>query len=76
MPLSNNIIISLNEITTSVSSKKHLKPEDEIMIKGIFQNMLESGVTFNIDEIKSWFALEGSWHDESAVERILNIAHY
>jgi len=76
MPLSNNIIISLNEITTSVSSKKHLKHEDETMIKIIFQNILESGATFNIDEIESWFALEGSWHDKSTVERILNIAHY
>ncbi|MBI1829342.1 MAG: hypothetical protein HY222_06965 [Thaumarchaeota archaeon] len=76
MPLSNSIIISLNEITTSVSSKKRLKPEDETMIKGIFQNMLESGGIFNIDEIESWFALEGSWHDKSTVERILNIAHY
>jgi hypothetical protein len=76
MPLSNNIIISLNEITTSVSSKKYIKPEDETMIKGIFQNILESGGIFNIDEIESWFALEGSWHDKSTVERILNIAHY
>ena len=76
VPLSNTVIISLNEIMTSVSSKKHLKPEDEIMIKRIFQNMLESGITFSIDEVESWFALEGSWHDKSTVERILNIAHY
>jgi hypothetical protein len=76
MPLSNSIIISLNEITTFVSNKKHLKPEDETIIKEIFQNMFESGGTFNIDEIESWFVLEGSWHDKSTVERILNIAHY
>ncbi len=76
MPLSNNIITSLNEITTSVSSKKQLKPEDENMIKVIFQNMLEGGGAFNIDEIESWFVLEGSWHNKSTIDRILNIAHY
>ena len=76
MPLSNNIITSLNEITTSVSSKKQLKPEDEIMIKAIFQSILEDGGAFNIDEIESWFALEGSWRNKSTIDRILNIAHY
>ena len=76
MPLTNGVIISLNEITTSVSSKKHLKSEDESMIKTTFKNILESGGTFNLDEIESWFALEGSWHDKSVVDRILNIAHY
>ena len=76
MPLSNNIIISLNEITTSVSSKKHLTPEDEIIIKAIFKNILESGGSYKIDEIESWFTLEGSWHDKLIVDRILNIANY
>ncbi len=36
MPLTNDIIIRLNEITTSVSSKKNLSHVDENMIKNIF----------------------------------------
>jgi len=76
MPLTNNIIIRLNEITTSVSNKKYLKPEDEKMIIEIFKTILESGDTYGIDEIESWFALEGSWNIKSTVDRIINIAHY
>ena len=76
MPLTNDIIIKLNEITTSVSSKKHLSPEDESMIKDIFKNIVESGGRYYVDEIESWFALEGSWRDKSVVDRIMNIAHY
>lgn len=76
MPLTNNIIICLNEITTSVSNKKHLNSEDEKMIKKVFQTILESGDYYGIDEIESWFALEGSWNDKSTVDRIINIAHY
>jgi hypothetical protein len=76
MPLTNNIIICLNEITTSVSNKKNLKPEDEKMIEKIFKTILESGDNYGIDEIESWFALEGTWNVKSAVDRIINIAHY
>jgi hypothetical protein len=76
MPLTNNTIIRLNEITMFVSNKRHLKETDEEFIKNTFKNILESGDLYNIDEIESWFALEGSWHDKSAVDRIVNIAHY
>jgi len=76
MPLTNDIIIKLNEITTSVSSKKHLPPKDENMIKDIFKNIVESGGRYDVYEMESWFALEGSWKDKSVVDRIMNIAHY
>jgi len=76
MPLTNDIIMKLNEITTSVSSKKHLSADDEGMIKNIFKNIVESGGRYDVYEIESWFALEGSWKDKSVVDRIMNIAHY
>lgn len=76
MPLANNTIIRLNEITLSVLNKKQLKEDDEKLIGNVFKTILESGDTYHIDEIESWFALEGSWHDKSVVDRIVNIAHY
>ena len=76
MPLTNNAIMRLNEITTSVSNKKHLRPDDEDLIKGIFKSIVESGDRYDVYEIESWFALEGSWKDKPVVDRIMNIAHY
>ena len=76
MPLANDIIIRLNEITASVSSRKHLSQDDESMIKNIFKSIVESGGRYDVYEIESWFALEGSWKDKSIVVRIMNIAHY
>ena len=76
MPLTNDIIIRLNEITTSVSNKKHLTQDDEIMIKNIFKNIVEGDGRYDVYEIESWFALEGSWKNKPVVGRIMNIAHY
>ena len=76
MPLTNDIIIRLNEITRSVSSKKHLSEDEESMIRNIFKNIVECGGRYDVYEIESWFALEGSWKDKSVVDRITNIAHY
>ena len=59
MPLTNNAIMLLNEITTAVSNKKHLKPEDEDLIKGIFKSIVESGNRYDVYELESWFALGG-----------------
>ena len=76
MPLTNDLIMKLNEITTSVSSKKHLSADDESVIKNIFKNIVESDGRYDVYEIESWFALEGSWKYKSVVDRIVNIAHY
>ena len=76
MPLANETIIKLNEITTSVSNKKHLSQDDEGMIKNVFKSVVEGGGRYDIHEIESWFELEGSWKDKSVVDRIMNIAHY
>jgi hypothetical protein len=53
MPLTNNVIIQLNEITTMVTDKNSLKPEDESFIKGVFTKMLERGERYNVEEIES-----------------------
>ncbi len=76
MPLGNDIIIKLNEITTSVSNKKHLSQDDERLIKNVFKSIVEGGGRYDVHEIESWFALEGSWKDKSVVDRIINMAHY
>ena len=76
MPLANETIIKLNEITMSVSNKKYLSQDDEGMIKNVFKSIVEGGGRYDVSEIESWFALEGTWKDKSIVDRIMNIAHY
>ena len=76
MPLTNNVIIKLNEITTMVPDKNSLRPEDESMIKEIFQKLLESGENYNVDEIESWFKNEGTWKNKKSIIRITNMSHY
>ena len=76
MPLTNNVIIKLNEIATMVPDKNSLRPEDESMIKEIFQKLLESGENYNVDEIEYWFKNEGTWKNKKSIIRITNMSHY
>lgn len=76
MPLTNNVIIQLNEITTIIPNKNSLKPVDEELIKDIFKKMLECGETYNVEEIESWFKNEGTWKNNISIIRITNMAHY
>ncbi len=76
MPLTNNVIIKLNEITTMINDKNSLKSEDEVFIKEIFTKLLESGENYNVDEIESWFKNEGTWKNKQSIIRITNISHY
>ena len=75
MPLSNNVIIKLNEITTFVENKNRLKESEIEEIKIIFNQILRSGDLYDIDDIESWFENEGTWPKSSSV-RITNLAHY
>ena len=75
MPLSNNVIIKLNEITTFVEDKNKLKGNEIEEIKTIFNQMLQNGDLYDIDDIESWFENEGTWPKASSV-RITNLAHY
>ncbi len=76
MPLTNNVIIKLNEITTMVTDKNSLKKEDEAFIKETFLNLLKSGENYNVDEIEYWFKNEGSWKAKKSIIRITNMSHY
>lgn len=76
MPLSNNVIASLNEITGLISDKKNLSEKDAEMIKEAFSRMLASGHGYDVEEIGSWFENEGSWTHKPTVIRITNMSHY
>jgi len=76
MPLSNNVIIKLNEITTMVQDKNQLKPDEIDKIKEIFRGILESGERYDVGDIESWFENEGTWKNKNARTRITNISHY
>jgi len=76
LPLSNNIISSLNEITGLVSDKKNLSEKDAKMIKEAFNRMLTDGHGYDVEEIGSWLENEGSWTHKPTVIRITNMSHY
>lgn len=76
VPLTNNVIIQLNEITTMITDKNSLQSEDENFIKSVFKKMLEQGESYNVDEIESWFKNEGSWKNRNLITRITNMSHY
>ena len=76
MPLTNQVIIMLNEITTQVKNKKSLTSEDESLIKETFNKILSSGQYYDVDEIESWFDNEGTWTHKPTIVRITNMSHY
>ncbi len=76
MPLTNNVIIKLNEITTMITEKNSLKSQDEGLIKDVFMEILKSGENYNVDEIEYWFKNEGSWKNKKSILRITNMSHY
>ena len=76
MPLTNNVIIKLNEVTTLVEDKNNLKESEIEEIKTIFRGMIESGERYDLDDIESWFENEGSWQDKNSRVRVVNLAHY
>lgn len=76
MPLTNNVIIKLNEITTMVEDKTKLTESDIGEIKSIFQNLVENNERYDIDEIEFWFENEGSWTSRESRIRIVNLSSY
>ena len=76
MPLTNNVIIKLNEITTMVEDKSKLTEADIDEIKSIFQNLVENNERYDIDEIEFWFENEGSWTSRESRIRIVNLSSY
>ncbi len=76
MPLTNNVIIKLNEITTLIEDKNNLKDYETEEIKTIFKTMIENGERYDLDDIESWFENEGSWTDKASRVRVTNLAQY
>ncbi len=76
MPLTNNVIIQLNQITAMIKDKNSLNSQDEDFIKDIFKKILKSGEIYNVEEIESWFENEGSWKSKKSISRITNMSHY
>ncbi|HJJ22752.1 MAG TPA: hypothetical protein OQH54_03435 [Nitrosopumilus sp.] len=76
MPLTNNVIIKLNEITAIVEDKSKLSESEIEEIKSIFKVLVESGERYNIDEIEFWFENEGNWKTKEPRIRIVNLSNY
>ncbi|CAE6499298.1 conserved hypothetical protein [Candidatus Nitrosotenuis uzonensis] len=76
VPLSNNVIMHLNEMTTQIHNKKLLSENDEQLIRGIFNKILEQGEWYDVNEIESWLENEGTWTHKPTIIRITNISHY
>ena len=76
MPLTNNVIIKLNEITTMIEDKNNLNETEIEDIKSIFKTIIENGETYDLDDIESWFENEGSWTNKASRVRVTNLAHY
>ncbi len=76
MPLTNNTIIKLNEITTIVVDKSKLSESEIVEIKFIFKTIVESGERYDVDEIEFWFENEGSWKNKESRIRITNLSNY
>jgi len=76
MPLTNNVIVKLNEITTIVEDKSKLSELEIDEIKSIFKTIVESGERYNVDEIEFWFENEGSWTTKEPRIRITNLSNY
>ena len=76
MPLTNNVIIKLNEITTMIEDKTLISEKEINEIKLIFKNLVENNERYDIDEIEFWFENEGSWKVKEPRIRITNLSSY
>jgi hypothetical protein len=76
MPLTNNVIIKLNEITTMIEDKTLISEKEINEIKLIFKNLVENNERYDIDEIEFWFKNEGSWKKKEPIIRIVNLSSY
>ena len=76
MPLTNDVILKLNEITTMVEDKTSLKDVEIEQIKDIFKKILQKGQRYDVEDIESWFENEGTWSNKKVRVRIANLSHY
>ena len=76
MPLTNNVIIKLNEITTMIEDKTIISEKEVEEIKLIFKNLVEKNERYDVNEIEFWFKNEGSWTKKEPIIRIVNLSNY
>lgn len=76
MPLTNNVILKLNEITTMVEDRSKLSESEVDEIKSIFKELVKSGERYDVDEIEFWFENHGSWNSRESRIRIVNLCQY
>jgi hypothetical protein len=76
LPLTNPVIIKLNEITTIVQDKSKLTESEVEEIKIIFRELVKKNERYDLDEIEFWFENEGSWKTKDSRVRITNLANY
>ena len=76
LPLTNNVIIKLNEITTMVEDKSKISENEVEEIKIIFRELVKKNERYDLDEIEFWFENEGSWKIKESRVRITNLANY
>jgi len=76
VPLTNPVIIKLNEITTLVQDKSKLTESEVEKIKIIFKELVEKNERYDVDEIEFWFENEGSWKVKEPRVRITNLSSY
>ena len=76
LPLTNPVIIKLNEITTFVQDKSQLTELEVDEIKKIFKEIVKNGERYDVDEIEYWFGNEGSWNVKESRGRITNLSSY
>ena len=76
LPLTNPVIIKLNEITTFVQDKSKLTELEVDEIKKIFKEIVKNGERYDVDEIEFWFENEGSWNVKESRVRITNLSSY
>tara|TARA_B110000003_G_scaffold162283_1_gene162314 strand:+ start:751 stop:1143 length:393 start_codon:yes stop_codon:yes gene_type:complete len=76
LPLTNPVIIKLNEITTFVQDKSKLTEVEVVEIKKIFKELVKNGERYDVDEIEFWFENEGTWKVKEPRVRITNLSSY
>ena len=76
LPLTNPVIIKLNEITTFVQDKSKLTEVEVGEIKKIFKELVNNGERYDVDEIEFWFENEGTWKVKEPRVRITNLSSY
>ena len=76
MPLTNNVIIKLNEITTMIEDKSSISESEIEEIKSIFKHLVANNERYDMDEIEYWFENEGSWTKKESRVRIVNLSSY